>query len=210
MLGVFSRGSLKPLLIGAVLTGASTALDDDVEAYFGPRRRAKWLGDAVDLEGQPHVLAPLGLALYGAGRLAHSQRFRDATYDIGQAMLVDTLYFAALKKATRRRRPDSSNLQSFPSGHTSDAFAWATVAAHYYSWKLSVPAYCVAGLIGVGRLENSAHHLSDVVAGATLGIIVGRSAVRKDAEPARAARVSLAPARDAYGTGMGLALHVEF
>jgi membrane-associated phospholipid phosphatase len=52
----------------------------------------------------------------------------------------------------------------------------ATVISHYYpkSW---IPAYLTASLIGVSRLEKNKHYLSDIVAGATLGYIVGRTVV---------------------------------
>ena len=211
-IGVFSRDNLKPLVLGAALTGASTAFDDNVAAYFGPTRRAKWLGDAVHVEGQPYVIVPVATALYMAGRLfPKHKRFQDTTYDIAQATIVEAVYSTAIKYSTHRLRPDGSNYLSFPSGHTANAFSWATVAAHYYGPKVAVPAYLVAGLVGLGRLEKNAHYLSDVMAGATLGIIVGRTVVRKGAAaPGRARRVSLAPLRDAYGTGTGLSLHVDY
>ena len=211
-IGVFSRDNLKPFVLGAALTGVSTAFDDDVVGYFGPTRRAKWWGDAVDLEGQPYVIVPLASVLYLAGRLSSThKRFQDATYDIAQATIVEAVYSTAIKYSTHRLRPDGSNYLSFPSGHTANAFAWATVAAHHYGLKVAVPAYLLAGLVGVGRLETNVHYLSDVVAGATLGILVGRSVVRRAAAvPGRAPRVSMAPSRDLYGTGIGLALSVEF
>jgi membrane-associated phospholipid phosphatase len=210
--GIFARDNLGPFMIGAALTGASTAFDGDVRRYFGERRRAKWLGDAVDVEGQPHVLVPLALALYAAGRIVpRPQRFRDATYDVAQALVVDALYSTALKSVTHRLRPDGSNDLSFPSGHASNAFAWATVAAHHYGLKIAVPSYLVAGLIGVGRMEKNAHYLSDVMAGAALGTIVGLTVVRKDAPDApRAPRVCVAPARDSYGSGAGVQVRVAF
>ena len=62
--------------------------------------------------------------------------------------------------------------------HTSGTFAFATVAAHYYGMKVSIPAYAVAALVGASRIEKGKHFLSDVVFGATLGYIAGRTAVR--------------------------------
>jgi hypothetical protein len=211
-IGVFSRDNLMPFVLGAAATGVSTAFDDDVKDYFAPTRRAKWLGDAVDVEGQPYVIVPLATALYVTGRLSPShKRYQAATYDIAQATIVEAVYSTTLKYATHRLRPNGSNYLSFPSGHTSNAFSWATVAMHYYGPKLGVPAYLLAGVVGYGRLEKNVHYLSDVVAGATLGILVGRTVVRKDSDPLpRATQVTLSPSRDSYGTGMGLQLHVDF
>ena len=102
------------------------------------------------------------------------KRFHEGTYDIAQVFLVSAVYTGSLKYVTHRERPDGSDHLSFPSGHTSNAFAWATVANHHYGPKLGIPSFALATLIGVGRMEMNVHHLSDVVAGATLGYLVGR------------------------------------
>jgi hypothetical protein len=209
--GVFSSDNLAPFLVSAGVSGGGAFFDDNAQRYFAERRRAKWLGDFGDQLGQAYVIGPLAGALFGAGRLARDQRFRDATYDIAQVTLVAVTYTTALKYATQRQRPDGSDKLSFPSGHTSNAFAWATVGAHYYGWKLGVPGYLVAGLIGVARMEKSAHHLSDVLAGAGIGYIVGRTAIRRDGEPVPGKpRVHLAPGLDPWGAGAGLVLSVTF
>src|SRR5260370_41746663 len=162
--GVFSSDTLAPFLVSTAASGGGAFFDDNVQNYFAARRRAKWLGDFGDQLGQAYVIGPLAAGLFGAGRLARDQRFRDATYDIAQVTLVAVTYTTALKYATQRPRPDGSDKLSFPSGHTSNALAWATVGAHYYGWKLGVPGYLVAGMIGVARMEKRAHHLSDVLA----------------------------------------------
>jgi membrane-associated phospholipid phosphatase len=209
--GVFSSDNLAPFLVSAAASGGGAFFDNNVQRYFAVQRRAKWLGDFGDQLGQAYVIGPLAAALFGAGRLAHDQRFRDATYDIAEVTLVAVTYTTALKYATQRTRPDGSDKLSFPSGHTSNAFAWATVGAHYYGWKLGVPGYLVAGMIGVARMEKRAHHLSDVLAGAGIGYIVGRTAVRRDGEPIPGRpRVHLAPGLDPRGAGAGLVLTVDF
>jgi membrane-associated phospholipid phosphatase len=131
---------------------------------------------------------------------------------VAQAFMVNAAWTGALKYGVRRERPDGSNRRSFPSGHTSNAFAWATIADHHYGHKLGLPAYAVAGLIGVSRLEKNVHHLSDVLAGATLGYVVGRTVVRGDGEAVRRGqpRFTLAPMSDACGHGVGLALSGTF
>jgi hypothetical protein len=86
------------------------------------------------------------------------------------------------------------------------------VAAHHYGWKLGLPSYLLAGAIGVGRMEKDAHWLTDVLAGATLGILVGRTVVRRDTEPDKphATSLSVQPSRALDGTGTGLAVTVSF
>lgn len=209
--GLFSRDNLQPFLIGAGATGASAFLDDNCQRYFGSARRAKWLGDGADFLGRPYVLTPIAGALYGIGRLSHDHpRFRNGTYDIAQVFLINAVYTTAIKYASYRLRPDGSNHLSFPSGHTSNAFAWATVANHHYGPKLGVPAYLFAALIGVGRMEKNVHWLSDVVGGASMGYLVGRTVVRKDSEglpEAHAHQLSIMPAP---GATLGVLVTFDF
>jgi len=79
------------------------------------------------------------------------------------------------------------------------------VADRHYGWRVGVSAYVLASGIGLSRVERNKHYLSDVLAGATLGIIVGRTVTRvNDERPARRGRLSVAPASDLHGTGVGL------
>ena len=65
---------------------------------------------------------------------------------------------------------------SFPSGHTSSAFAVATVIAERYKKnKLAfISAYSLATLVGVSRITQDAHWLSDVLVGASIGYLSGK------------------------------------
>jgi membrane-associated phospholipid phosphatase len=74
--------------------------------------------------------------------------------------------------------PFSSNA-SFPSGHTTQAFAVASViAAHDGRLWVSVVSYGLAGSVGFARVEQDAHWASDVLAGAILGTVVGNAVVK--------------------------------
>ncbi len=68
---------------------------------------------------------------------------------------------------------------SFPSGHTTVAFAAATVFASEYKNKPLVPiiAYTAAGLIGISRVTENKHWTTDVVVGAALGFLTGKQVV---------------------------------
>lgn len=68
---------------------------------------------------------------------------------------------------------------SFPSGHTTVAFAAATVFAMEYKDKPLIPilSYTAATLIGISRITENRHWFSDVVAGAVLGFFTGRQVV---------------------------------
>ncbi|RYZ59050.1 MAG: phosphatase PAP2 family protein [Chitinophagaceae bacterium] len=79
----------------------------------------------------------------------------------------------------RERREDRVG-SSFPSGHTTAAFAVATVFAETYKEKPWIPvvAYSTAGLVGLSRLTENKHWLTDVVAGAALGYVSGKLVVK--------------------------------
>lgn len=74
-----------------------------------------------------------------------------------------------LKYAIKEERPDFSNNHSFPSGHTSTAFATAAFLQRRYGWKFGVPAFALATYVGWGRVYAKKHHWWDVVAGAAIG-----------------------------------------
>jgi membrane-associated phospholipid phosphatase len=68
---------------------------------------------------------------------------------------------------------------SFPSGHTTIAFAAATVFAKEYKDKLYVPiiAYSAATLIGISRITENKHWTTDVLTGAVIGYMAGKNIV---------------------------------
>lgn len=90
-----------------------------------------------------------------------------------ESLLLTETITLGLQLATHRRRPDGSNSKSFPSGHTSGAFALAAVTQGLYGPWYGVPAFALASLVGVSRLDSNRHVLTDVAAGALLGTLIG-------------------------------------
>ena len=78
-----------------------------------------------------------------------------------------------LKHTVRRTRPDGSTDDSFPSGHTATAFMTATMLHLEYGWRspwFSIGGYTAAAVTGVSRLLNRKHWMTDIAAGAAIGI----------------------------------------
>lgn len=75
-----------------------------------------------------------------------------------------------LKYTVRELRPDHSNYHSFPSLHSSVAFASAAYLQRRYGWKFGVPAYSLATYVAVGRVVARKHYWWDCVAGAAIGV----------------------------------------
>ena len=200
---VFARETVGPLLLATAAAGAARFADT------GTRSRllgyAPGISQAASTAGGAGFMLPATVGLFAAGRLSTSGRFRAFSYDATQAVAVSTVYTHALKQMAGRTRPDGSNRLSFPSGHTSTAFAWATTAQAHYGWKAGVPSYAAASVIGLSRISNDKHHLSDVIAGAALGYVTGRAVLRANGEPAAHQKVfRLHPVSDARGAGIGV------
>lgn len=116
------------------------------------------------------------LPLFGV-RAKHS--FVERTVILGTAYALMGLTVNTLKVTTRVQRPDGSSFNSFPSGHTATAFMGAEILRREY-WDVSpwigVAGYAVAAGTGFFRMYNNRHWLTDVIAGAGLGILCAEAA----------------------------------
>ncbi len=92
-----------------------------------------------------------------------------------RAIVLTSVSHIMLAGMIQRNRPTGRNYLSFPSGHASSSFATASSLAYAYGWKVGIPAYAAATFVAVSRVNENIHWLSDVVAGATLGIFWGRA-----------------------------------
>jgi hypothetical protein len=214
---VVQRDNHKPLLITAALTAASFTVDNDLEDYFHNHPHDDFARIGANLGGSVAVGA-VTIGLFSAGRIARGDRFRAASYDLSQAIILTQVYTTALKVVVQRERPDESNNRSFPSGHASNAFAIASVTARHYP-KLAVPAYAFGAFVAVSRMAAEKHHFSDIVAGSGLGLSIGRVVVRRNGRPPGSPPGEPLPEKTTWdvtpwagpsGDGRGLTLTVTF
>jgi membrane-associated phospholipid phosphatase len=111
---------------------------------------------------------------WAIGRATDSPRVAQLGADLVRAQIVSQTVTQGLKLSTQRTRPDGTSL-SFPSGHTASSFATASVLHSHFGWKAGVPAYAVAAWVAASRVEMKRHHVSDVIVGATVGLLAARS-----------------------------------
>ena len=84
-------------------------------------------------------------------------------------VLAEALTYG-LKISINKSRPDLSNDNSFPSGHTSTVFHSAGFIHRRYGFKYSIPAYAIAGFTAASRVDSKKHDMLDVIAGAAIGL----------------------------------------
>lgn len=100
--------------------------------------------------------------------------FWERSFAVGFAGVATIAVITGVKQISNVERPDKSNSQSFPSMHTALAFVGAHSLFREYQhvspW-IGVAAYAVAATTGSMRMVNRKHWLSDVIAGAGVGIL---------------------------------------
>ena len=121
---------------------------------------------------------PVGMGI--AGLIRHDKKLIETSFVSLVSEAVNSGITLALKYSINRDRPfvtypdiikksDAGN-PSFPSGHTSSAFAIATsLSLSYPKWYIIVPSFVWASVVGYSRMYLGVHYPSDVLAGAIVG-----------------------------------------
>jgi membrane-associated phospholipid phosphatase len=177
-----SRQNLFWVGIGSGLALGAHPLDDNVQRYMVDNDTAKNIFKAGSVLGQTPTLLGSAVAVYAIGRLKDEPRVSHVGMDLIEALAVSEGMTEVLKITTRRERPDHSSRNSFPSGHASGTFAFATALERHIGWRFAVPAYAFASYVAISRLPDNRHWLSDVIFGASVGIIAGRTVTRHGRE----------------------------
>lgn len=152
-------------------------VDDNVHEYFADRTPPAFFALGKHI-GELYTLLPTAVTVYAVGRAKDQPKVSHVGMDLIEALAVNEGLVQVIKYSTRRERPDGSGKNSFPSGHASDTFAFATALERHLGWKGAVPAYLFSSYVAISRLPDNKHWLSDVVFGAGVGIISGRTVTR--------------------------------
>jgi len=92
------------------------------------------------------------------------------SWQFTKGLLLTEAVTYGLKYSINKQRPDMSNNNSFPSGHTSTTFQSASFIHRRYGFKYSIPAYALAGFTAFSRIDAKKHDGWDILAGAVIGI----------------------------------------
>jgi hypothetical protein len=122
--------------------------------------------------------------IYLIGRKKNEYRARETGVLSAETMINSLIEEGVLKGVTQRARPADGRERSeffdggssFPSGHSTQAWAVATVIAHEYKDRpaVQIAAYGIASAVSVARFTGHKHYLSDVLAGSALGFGIGK------------------------------------
>jgi membrane-associated phospholipid phosphatase len=95
---------------------------------------------------------------------------KEGAWQFTKGLLLTAGITYGLKLGVNRQRPDKSDDNSFPSGHTSVVFHSAGYIHRRFGFKYSIPAYVLAGFTAASRIDSKKHDILDIVAGAALGL----------------------------------------
>jgi len=190
----------------AVLTVSMFPVDRHIASQLqNPNTQAnRFFNDAgtgVELITTPGAYI-IGGGMYAIGRWGGYPKLQDVGWHGTEAVLLSSLVTGALKATLGRARPyvvndtnphdfkfgggfTSSDRQSFPSGHTTTAFAAASAVTSEMRrlypgsvWYVAPVLYGGATLVGLSRMYHNKHWASDVVLGAAIGTFSGLKVVR--------------------------------
>ena len=194
------------LASSALLFSVDRSIADQVRGSSLQRNTfAKNIMSGARVFGDPGVVV-IGAGLWAAGQLGGDRTQRLIGLRSLEAIVVSGAVTGIIKTAAGRARPDrspanardfsfargirdGSDFQSFPSGHTTAAFAfaaavdaeWARLSPKRAGWVAPV-LYGVAALTGVSRIFNDRHWASDVLLGGAIGYVAGHAVVRWHAD----------------------------
>ena len=151
----------------------NSALNDDLQANAN-----RFFGKDFKTNADDFLLfVPIGQIYLGKSfGFTPKNDFQHQTINIAIANVMAYSATRILKVTFKEQRPDQSDNESFPSGHTSIAFTNAALL--YYEYKDSNFWYASSGFLfatatGVLRIANNKHYTSDVLAGAGIGLASG-------------------------------------
>jgi membrane-associated phospholipid phosphatase len=167
------------LILGTAGLGAVLAfqIDDRVQDYTQregllPENVSKF-GDLYGVIGSA-ILLPVSIIITSKAADESNREMLEKLEFAASTLVANGVTTIILKELIGREKPNGSSNRSMPSGHTSQSFAVAAVVNEIYGQNAGILAYLVASLVGVSRINDNEHYLSDVIIGAGLGTVIGR------------------------------------
>lgn len=183
------RADTKWLVPGGIGLMALFTTDRITGDEMGESDRQVGASNAVSHAGAVYTLGAVAGTFYFLGRQKNDARARETGLLSAEALADGLIVSGALKVITRRTRPaggiERSEFfdggSSFPSGHSTQVWAVATVIASEYHDRRSVQiaAFATATAVSVARFTGQKHYLGDVLAGSAIGYGIGKYVYHK-------------------------------
>lgn len=165
------------ILAGGVVGVIAARPADDNASDWARDNGVSSLADFGRAVGSGWTQAGGAVGAYVVGRVTDRAELTHIGSDLVRGQIMNGLITRVAKLSNTRRRPGGGP-DAFPSGHTSSTFTTAAVLQGHYGWTVGAPAYAAAAFVGWSSVRDRAHWLTDCIAGATLGTIVGYTVTR--------------------------------
>lgn len=166
--------------------------------------------------------APVAAGIFGISLLTDDAKFQDAAFTSLQSVVYSGVTMYALKYTFGRFRPEEgfgarqfdmfSSNTSFPSGHTSTAFALVTPWALYYDSPASYALMALPVGTAIARIAKDRHWPTDVLAGAAIGFMTAKFLTERHQQASAgepAPRIEITPGIGPGAVGVNLRVKLD-
>ena len=179
-----SRDSLRTILPLAAITGAALVVDRKIASGLPNSADQVRFSKGVSVAGTYYSLGAASAAFVAVGSITSNRRAVETGLIVAQAVAHTESIAQMLKYAAGRERPDFNGAgggrfwhrqQSFPSGHAMGTWAAAAVISREYHDNrfIRYGIYALPVLVSASRIGAQRHFLADIVAGGSIGHLMG-------------------------------------
>lgn len=184
-------------------TDADKDVQDSLDGSLGD------FAEIGDIGGNVLTISGVTITTYIIARRLKDEKFLQTSEALIESEIITAVMTEGLKLSVGRKRPDGDNSRfnsSFPSGHVSASFALATTFDSMYGHKVGLPLYAFSSFVGLSRISENKHFLSDVLFGAALGTAVARGVARIHKNN-KGGKIAVMPYTDGESTGLALSMY---
>jgi PAP2 superfamily len=133
-------------------------------------------------DAAPIIMSSTPIVWYGIGAYRKDKKMQQQAIQQGVGLVLVSASTFIAKRIANRDRPGTTYPQyitpvqpkyfySFPSGHTSSSFWWATnITMATKKWYYIAPAWAIAGTVAYSRMHLGVHYPTDLIGGAVFGV----------------------------------------